>query len=303
MIKLLILFLFLLSSQSFAGSKFTTAKGYGSTQEEALADAKKNAIEMVVGTWLDSKTDSVNGSFRNKTTAFTTGTVNSFKVIESGEGYVIIDAEVLDRKTAQVLESKAAQLNSYEKDQMMQVLENDKNMSEAVASIDDITQAVICEVKSFRVKPMDLSELEKESEERRIMFTEKYKNSVILEIRTQYKINPSWVAKYKELKKKTDKRLNLENIKDINSVAILKDKDGKIIFQTAPSKNDDPYYLLTIGFHKRDFKGQMVVNTKFDAALINNLIIDKDLIAQLDSVSKIIVKKPQKRVSGYYSSF
>lgn len=143
---MLIIFLLLFSFS--ANAEIVQSTGYGKDKKVALEDAKTKAIEMVAGSWVDSSKKLSNGSLKQESNQFTTGTIESFKIIKESSDSVTIEANVKPRKDNSI-KSESLSVNSS------QISDSFKNLGNQTASgeaLDTLTRAIDFKVKE--VKPL-----------------------------------------------------------------------------------------------------------------------------------------------------
>lgn len=143
---MIILFILLFSFS--ANAETVKATGYGSDKSEAINNAKIKAIEMVAGGWVDSSKKSVNGSFKEELNQFTSGTIESYKVLDVTTDSVTIEANVVARKNNSI-DSKSLSVNSSQVSDSFKNLQNQTTSGEA---LDTLTRAIDFKVKE--VKPL-----------------------------------------------------------------------------------------------------------------------------------------------------
>jgi hypothetical protein len=141
----MIIILFLLFSFS-ANAEVVEATGYGQNPKLALEDAKSKAIEMVAGSWVDATKKTRNGDYHQEVNQFTSGTIESYEVIEQGLDRVIIKANVVTRKNNSI-DSKSMTLNPSQLSQSFNNLNNQNCSGEA---LDTLTRAIDFKVKETK---------------------------------------------------------------------------------------------------------------------------------------------------------
>jgi hypothetical protein len=143
----MIIILFLLFSFS-ANAEVVEATGYGQNPKLALEDAKSKAIEMVAGSWVDATKKTRNGDYHQEVNQFTSGTIESYEVIEQEINRVTIKANVVTRKNNSI-DSKSMIVNSSQLTQSFNNLNNQNSSGEA---LDALTRAIDFKVKE--IKPL-----------------------------------------------------------------------------------------------------------------------------------------------------
>lgn len=131
-------------SSGYTRSTVVNARGYSSTKEDALIQAKKNAVEQATGLYLNSKDNLKGDTLSSSTSSFTTGVVTSYKVISEGVDYIEIEATVVDKKLVGLNVTQKT-LSDSERDQVKQLQGNNNNnndLSEAVRSLDHVENAI-----------------------------------------------------------------------------------------------------------------------------------------------------------------
>lgn len=170
--------IFLLLFAFSANAETVQATGYGNDKKTALEDAKTKAVEMVAGSWVDSSKKSVNGSLNQEIRQFTSGIVESYKIVNETNESVTIEANVVARKDNSI-NSSTLQVNP---DQLADSFKNMENEEEAGIELDTLTRAI--EVKVTSIKPL-----------------EKEKNLYYVKVFADYSYSKKWLNDYKEFSK------------------------------------------------------------------------------------------------------
>lgn len=137
---LIILFLFF-SCQLNAKSIEVESYGHGNTKEEQIEEAKRNAVEKVFGSFLDSYQYYHNDEYKEQIDSFTFGSVESFEILEQTETYikakvVVNNDNEIKREETEVefevpnKEIKELQRNQYVKEKILKEIDNSSNALE-----------------------------------------------------------------------------------------------------------------------------------------------------------------------------
>lgn len=151
MLRVFLFCLVLLTSiEASANTQLVASRGYGSTKPAALKAAKENAVEMATGVWLTSKKSLVGSKYAENTTSFSTGIVESFRVVKTTSEYVDIEAVVVER-TEVSISSKTAELTSADRDHITQLQDRNEDLEKSIASIDGVNTALEFTIQSLEV--------------------------------------------------------------------------------------------------------------------------------------------------------
>ena len=161
-----------------AESKTVIAKGFGSTREEALKQAKSVAIEMVTGSWINSESRLKEGKISTEAQSFTTGVVESFEIIERGKDFVVISASVLNRENNSIKDGSL----KVDPGQIAQLIKNQQEIEKSFKEIDNIDKALL-----FKIIKIDYSSSG---------------SWVVLNITGRITFQPKWINDYNELNKR-----------------------------------------------------------------------------------------------------
>jgi hypothetical protein len=192
--RLLLLVITLASLSLRAYGVEVIAEGNGSTESEAIKDARLMAVKMAVGEWISSTSRLVNNDLKSDTIAVSTGSVKSFEILEkgfdSGSHHVKIKANVIHSVPHSIAtSSKDIDLESVAV--MIDDSENyKKQLIDAAKAIDDINKALIVEVESLSFEVIQ--------------------EKIALRIHVRLSFQDKWKNDYLELKKKIN-RSNLRN--------------------------------------------------------------------------------------------
>lgn len=138
------------SAVAFFDARTVIVKGYGATPNQALEQAKRNAVEQVTGIWITAETTVKNGKTQDSTASYTAGVLESFKITEVQANFVVIEAVVVDRNRKQ-LESSSATLSRDMQSQIVQARSNESDLIEATASLDHVHLAFDYHIKKLKV--------------------------------------------------------------------------------------------------------------------------------------------------------
>lgn len=198
------------SSEAIAKSQTVVAKGYGATQEKALDQAKRNAVEMVTGVWIASESTLKEDKLKTETTSFTTGVVESFTLLDSSDRIVTIEAVVVDR-SREKLEVNNGELNASEQDQIKQLKQNKKDLQDSLEAIDNVTLAT-----EFIITELQID-----------------KTGSHLQIEGHLQFKPEWKEMYKGILKKTKDNVSLPNVAacdyEVNARVRVLGKKAKVL--------------------------------------------------------------------------
>lgn len=158
-----------------ANAKVVTSKGYGTSTQEALENAKKNAIEMVVGTRITSQNKLKNNELSSEIGSVTTGVVESFKILDKGDNFVVIEASVTEKKLFQTEGNTEINL-----DAINQLKKNKQDLDLALIKLDPVNKAL----------KFDITKISYDTDNIIITGTMSY--------------DKNWVEDFNELKQKTE---------------------------------------------------------------------------------------------------
>ena len=152
--KVLFLALALLSFNASAIS--VVASGEGLTCEEALVNAKINAVDKVNGTWLNGNSYVRDNMFKETITTYNGGVVKSYKVLKDDCKYIIIEADVVHQSNK--VETSSAKVNDLF-NHMIEKVENEKKLSKAVEVLNDRSKALAFKISNVEYQYKGISTL------------------------------------------------------------------------------------------------------------------------------------------------
>ena len=123
--------------------------GTGKTCEQALLNAKKNAIGNAVGVWIHGEQSVYDNQYKESIIEYSGGLIQSYKVLRDDCTKIEIEANVVPRKNSIRLGS--ADITKEAKDILSAKLENEKQRQIAINKVNDRSKAF-----SFVIKEMEL---------------------------------------------------------------------------------------------------------------------------------------------------
>ena len=124
------------------------ASGEGLTCEEALVNAKINAVDKVNGTWVHGNSYVRDNLFSEKITTYNGGVVKSYKVLKDDCKYIIIEAEVVPQSNK--VETNSAKVSQDLFNHMIAKVENEEKLSKAVEVLNDRSKALTFKIKNIQ---------------------------------------------------------------------------------------------------------------------------------------------------------
>ncbi len=153
--KILFLTLALLSFNASAVN--VVASGEGLTCEEALTNAKINAVDKVNGTWLNGNAYVRDNQYKENITVYNGGVVKSYKVLKDDCKYIIIEADVVHQSNK--VETNSAKVSQDLFNHMVSKVENEKKLSKAVEVLNDRSKALAFKISNVEYQYKGISTL------------------------------------------------------------------------------------------------------------------------------------------------
>ena len=125
--------------------------GTGKTCEQALLNAKKNAIGNAVGVWIHGEQSVYDNQYKESIIEYSGGLIQSYKVLHDECNKVEIEAVVVPRKNSIRLSS--ADVTKQAKDNLSARLENEKQRQIAINKINDRSKAFVFQIKEMELFP------------------------------------------------------------------------------------------------------------------------------------------------------
>lgn len=138
--KRLIALLLSISVASLAVATEVIVTGYGSSYEAALKDAKTQATERVVGTWLNSEQSYDNGKYDEVMVQYNGGVITKYEVLSRDINSVTIKAQVEKNKT-NIVVGHSIEISSELRDKLSLVSEKNNQIANAVQYLNDKNKA------------------------------------------------------------------------------------------------------------------------------------------------------------------
>lgn len=201
-------FFFLSPSISYAKTQTVIAQGYGKTQEIAIEQAKRNAVEVVTGAWISSEESLEDNKFSSKTSSFTTGVIESYQILQATSSYVEIRATVVDRKDEE-LQVANNTLTLEEQGEIKQLRKNTSELEASLEELDNVTRSLEFLVTNLKVE----------------------KTGREITITGHLKFKDKWKAQYKGLVQKAGEKKAL-----IHASKCEYEVNGKLIFTSKRKK-------------------------------------------------------------------
>lgn len=151
--KFLFLTLALLSFN--AGAVSVVASGEGYTCEEALVNAKINAVDKVNGTWLHGNSYVRDNLFKEQITTYNGGVVKSYKVLKDDCKYIIIEADVVPQSNK--VETNSAKVTQDLFNHMIAKVENEEKLANAVKVLNDRSKALAFKISNVEYQYRGIS--------------------------------------------------------------------------------------------------------------------------------------------------
>lgn len=146
--KKLIALLLCISVASLAVATEVVVTGYGSSYEAALKDAKTQATERVVGTWLNSEQSYDNGKYDEHMVQYNGGVIAKYEVLSRDANSVTIKAQVEKNKTNTVIGHSVEVPNSI-RENLASIAEKNSQIAEAVQYLNDKNKAIAIAVNKI----------------------------------------------------------------------------------------------------------------------------------------------------------
>lgn len=156
------------------------ASGTGNSCDQALLNAKKNALEKVNGSWVRSIERSQDGKYEEEIVQYSGGVVKSYKYLRDDCTFVIIEAEVMKRSNRVQLE--AADITNSQIIHIQGIKDSVDRKEQAVSKINSRVDAVYFKPNNTSMSIIDGT------------------NDVAVSIEGKFAYKDKWRADYLELR-------------------------------------------------------------------------------------------------------
>ena len=128
-----------------------TATGTGKTCEQALSNAKQNAIGKAIGVWIHGERSVYENEYKESIIEYSGGLIQSYKILSDQCTRVEIEAVVVPRKNA--IRVGSAHVTKEIKDTYNARIENEKQRQIAINKINDRSKAFVFDIKEMELFP------------------------------------------------------------------------------------------------------------------------------------------------------
>lgn len=228
MMKRLLLLAAFVAFNAQAEVRTVQASGTGDTCSQALANAKRVALDKVNGSFLHSVEKSKDGSYQGNIEEYSGGVIKSYKYLRDDCTFVIIEAQVDVRSN--IVQFTGADLN---KDQIVHVQgikeERDRKQS-AVRLLDNRREAIYFKTDKITMDVADSSDW------------------VDVAIKGEFAFKDKWKADWKDIRQMFG-HFNLPSFaSDAEVLVTAYDEDGKKVFDRKVQSNDwKMWYIAKYG--------------------------------------------------------
>jgi hypothetical protein len=129
------------------------ASGTGETCDQALLNAKRNALEKVNGSWVRSVERSQNGLYEEDIVQYSGGVVKSYKYLRDDCKFVIIEAEVMKRSNR--VQMEAADISKNQIIHIQGIKESLDRKKQAVSKLNSRSDAIFFKPKNTSMRVIE----------------------------------------------------------------------------------------------------------------------------------------------------